>query len=543
MAKASRSSLVNRISQTFPWLPRLQRWANRHEGLLILLLIVIALRLPSLAEPYWYGDEAIYLTIGNALRHGQRLYAEIVDHKTPFIYYLAMMPNQFSFRLLMLGWMLASTTFFYRLAENFFASSKAVWLSTLLFVLLTSWSSLEGNIPNGELFVMGFILAGLWIFSKSVFFQNFIKAENHVAKPRDYYLAFLAGAVSSGGILTKVPALFDTAAMGSVFIWLVMLSVLPAIFNKPGRRPNWLTSIKGGLVMVAGIILPLLLSVLYFWWRGSLDAYLQFGLLYNFHYTGNWNPPLNTDWLQWLFTLQGKGLVLLVGFFLSSFLVMAQPKFRRDAWLGWWLWLALFAALLSNRPYPHYFMQIVPPLSLLVIAWLDPKMKWFTRGVLVLPAVLAVAALYLLQFRLYPFKEYYANYLKLSFGQLSEEEYAQSFNSLVGQNDVVAQEIVDNSAADDHLFIWGTNPMLYALTKRVPANRFTVAFHIHDMNVYEESLAEIKTYKPIYIVKMKNEPDWPELESHLETHYIYALETADMILYRRSSLESLTLLQ
>jgi len=145
MAKASRSSPVNRIFQTFPWLPRLQCWANRHEGLLILLLIVIALRLPSLAEPYWYGDEAIYLTIGNALRHGQRLYAEIVDHKTPFIYYLAMMPNQFSFRLLMLGWMLASTTFFYRLAENFFASSKAVWLSTLLFVLLTSWSSLEGK--------------------------------------------------------------------------------------------------------------------------------------------------------------------------------------------------------------------------------------------------------------------------------------------------------------------------------------------------------------------------------------------------------------
>lgn len=188
-------------------------------------------------------------------------------------------------------------------------------------------------------------------------------------------------------------------------------------------------------------------------------------------------------------------------------------------------------------------MQIVPPLSLLVIAWLDPKMKWFTRGVLVLPAVLAVAALYLLQFRLYPFKEYYANYLKLSFGQLSEEEYAQSFNSLVGQNDVVAQEIVDNSADSDHLFIWGTNPMLYALTKRVPANRFTVAFHIHDMEVYDESLAEIKTNKPIYIVMMKNEPEWSELESYLEMHYIYALETADMILYRRSSLESLTLLQ
>ena len=542
MAKVYRSPDRSKKS-THSWLQRLHLWANHHEGLLLLLLLLILLRLPSLAEPYWYGDEAIYLTIGNALRHGQRMYAEIVDHKTPLIYYFAAVPNQFWFRMLMLGWMLAATTFFHRVAQRVFSSTKLAWVSTLLFVLLTSWSSLEGNIPNGELFVMGFILAGLDLFTQTTFFTNFVQQEHHRMKPRDYWLAFVAGMISSGGILTKVPGVFDVAAMGSILIWLVMLGVWPLVFRRPGRHPDWISNFKGGLVMLAGIMLPLIGSVLYYWSRGSLSAYLQFGLLYNFHYTGNWTPPLHTAWLQWLFTLPGKGLILIVGWLLSTFLVFTQPKQRRYLWIGWWLWLALFAALLSNRPYPHYFQQLVPPLALLMVVWLVPKIQWMTRSILVLPAALAIIALFLLGFKLYPFVPYYQGYLKLATGLTSPEAYARSFNSLVPQNEEVAKIIVHNTQPDDYLFIWGTNPMLYALTKRVPADRFTVAFHIHDLKAYDETFAEIQHYQPAYIVVMKDEAKWSELESYLDQHYLYSMETEDMVLYRRSTLTSLLLLQ
>jgi hypothetical protein len=43
--------------------------------ILIPLALLTVLKLPSFFEPYWYGDEAIYLTIVNALRDGQRLFA------------------------------------------------------------------------------------------------------------------------------------------------------------------------------------------------------------------------------------------------------------------------------------------------------------------------------------------------------------------------------------------------------------------------------------------------------------------------------------
>ena len=42
--------------------------------LLILVCVVFALlRLPSLIEPYWYGDEGIYEVVGQAMSHRRGL--------------------------------------------------------------------------------------------------------------------------------------------------------------------------------------------------------------------------------------------------------------------------------------------------------------------------------------------------------------------------------------------------------------------------------------------------------------------------------------
>ena len=49
---------------------KLAKWLVVHEAILIILGVVVFLRVPSLFEPYWYGDEGIYLTIGRAMRSG-----------------------------------------------------------------------------------------------------------------------------------------------------------------------------------------------------------------------------------------------------------------------------------------------------------------------------------------------------------------------------------------------------------------------------------------------------------------------------------------
>lgn len=58
-------------------LPDLPKW------LCVLMALVVILRVPSFFEPYNYGDEMIYLTLGQGMRQGLTLYKDIHDNKPP----------------------------------------------------------------------------------------------------------------------------------------------------------------------------------------------------------------------------------------------------------------------------------------------------------------------------------------------------------------------------------------------------------------------------------------------------------------------------
>src|SRR5260370_4820629 len=96
------------------------------------------LRLPSLLEPYWYGDEGIYETIGLALSKGRFLYTQIWDNKPPLLYltYGLFQGDQFSVRLLSLFFGITSTIAFLYLSQKLFRQLKTSIVTTELFALL-----------------------------------------------------------------------------------------------------------------------------------------------------------------------------------------------------------------------------------------------------------------------------------------------------------------------------------------------------------------------------------------------------------------------
>lgn len=495
--------------------------------LLIVLLVGVVLRLPSLFEPYWYGDEAIYLTIGTGLKQGFRLYTDIIDHKTPLIYYFAMVPNQFWFRVLMMGWMFAANALFFSFARRLFKNVGAAFASSLVFVLLTTLPWFEGHIPNGELFVIGFVMAGLWVFSRTKLFEDFLEGKNASAlksTPKEIGLLITTGALMSLGVLTKVPGLFDFGAVLLVGWWAMV-------------RAGWKTLgrfiFKTGMLFV-GLLIPIVLSIVYYVALGSGQDYLDYGLLYNFRYSGSWQLDLN-PFLQMLFTLPGKGLLMVGSILALSFLKKYPPRFQFIA--GWFV-VALFASLLSNRPYPHYFLQIVPPASLLVAElvllakrWKRSKVALLTGAVLLL-APFAVGLL--LDLRPYATKKYYEHFYRLMSRQITMEEYDSWFNPLVRDNYAAADVIYGLNG--HRIFIWGTNPMLYALTHTTPASRFTVSFHIKDFDDYERTFAQIEEEKPKIIVVMKNESQtFPQLEAYLNSFYVANTQYETMTIYLRQN--------
>jgi len=89
--------------------------------LFILLVVVFILRIPSFFEPYSYGDEMIYLTLGEAIRQGVPLYLGVHDNKPPLLYILAAISGRlFWFKAILAIWHLITVFIFWKLSEVLF---------------------------------------------------------------------------------------------------------------------------------------------------------------------------------------------------------------------------------------------------------------------------------------------------------------------------------------------------------------------------------------------------------------------------------------
>jgi MFS superfamily sulfate permease-like transporter len=76
-------------------MPNLPNW------LLGILALIFILRIPSFFEPYYYGDEMVYLTLGQGVRQGLTLYKDIHDNKPPLLYLTAAVAgNLFWFKVI-----------------------------------------------------------------------------------------------------------------------------------------------------------------------------------------------------------------------------------------------------------------------------------------------------------------------------------------------------------------------------------------------------------------------------------------------------------
>ena len=319
---------------------KIDLFLDQQTALFINLFLLVLLRIPNFFEPYWYGDEAIYLTVGNALNHGGKLYTTIIDHKTPLIYQFARVPNQFYFRLLNLVWMVVATTFFWLFAKKLFKKELPSFIATLIMVLLTSLPWLEGNIPNGELFVLGFVIVGAFLFSQTQIWQNFFskKISWPKEKKKESLLLFASGVLFSLGILTKVPALLDLVPFLSIFALLLLADALKV--NKTFK--DWQKTcgqlLWRLLYFSAGIVVPILISIIYYQAIGSGRDYLEYGLLYNLRYSQSWNPSFNSAFMDFSFSLLGKTLYFLsfLIFPNRSFFIEGQssPFLRASATLG-----------------------------------------------------------------------------------------------------------------------------------------------------------------------------------------------------------------
>ena len=93
--------------------------------LVLALVLFVFLRLPSLYEPFTYGDEGIYVALGQAANKGLVWYRDIHDNKPPMLYLVAAAANNFrTYRLIYFGWSLITLFAFWQLAKLVFPKNR-----------------------------------------------------------------------------------------------------------------------------------------------------------------------------------------------------------------------------------------------------------------------------------------------------------------------------------------------------------------------------------------------------------------------------------
>lgn len=535
---------------------------EKHRILVILLALTILLRIPSYFEPYWYGDEAIYLTVGNALNQGKTLYRDIVDHKTPIIYYLARVPNQLSFRLLLTIWMIPTVISFYYLAKQFLKNQHLAWVATATFIIATSLPAFEGLIPNGELFVLGFFIPGLALLysvMKSIKLQQypslkistFVHLRHLIALARctlnlkKQLILIAAGTLFGCAILTKVPAVFDVVA-AYLLVAFTTLGMKRSITTKKINLSKLIQLVVVYFWLTLGLLTPILLSIVYFTLLGAFNDYLAFGLLYNLHYTGTWVPTSTMPLASLFFSLKGK-LLILIG--ITSPLLLLRKKISAVYLFAFaWTWWSLVAASLSNRPYPHYFIQVIPAIVFLLFNFIETikplfqtqetKPKYFSIQVFLFVITIGMLVFTNLTLGLwsnrYSSTLYYQRFFALLNGSLSYTAYQDSFDALVADNRQVANELKKTQPPE--IFIWGTNPSLYAQTHTSPTDKFTVLFHVADLGVYDQTIANVIDHSPQYIVVMKNTEKVPAtLQRFIANNYLPLFNLENMAVWQKQT--------
>ncbi|MBI2032116.1 MAG: glycosyltransferase family 39 protein [Candidatus Levybacteria bacterium] len=448
--------------------------------LLFTSFIFFLLRLPSLFEPYWYGDEGIYQVIGTVLRRGGEMYVNAWDNKPPllFVIYYLFDGDQQIIRAISLIFGILTTIFYFLLAKKI-VGEKISFVITSLFVLYLSTPVLEGNIANTENFML------LPITIAGFLFTRFIQEDNKK-------FLFTAGLLLGIAFLFKIVAAFDALAFLFFLLYIVSLKDLD--------RKSIFPKLRNAFIFGIVFLIPIFLVSIYFFLDNNLHNYSRAVLLENFSYVNYKNQ---------FFIPQGLLIIKLIIISVALLITYVHRLSFKKEYLFVLIWFlfSVFNVFFSHRPYIHYLLLLIPSFFLMLGIILKEK-NIRVKFLIILFSTLVILLSY---FDLYPKNAlYYKNFLDFLSNRKDVNAYRSFFDRNTPRDYEIALYIKENTNEEDNIFIWGNNPQTYKLAGKTPPGTYSVIYHITS---YEDGLKNTKDYldkkNPKLIVIMPNDRAYP----------------------------------
>ncbi len=275
------------------------------------------------------------------------------------------------------------------------------------------------------------------------------------------------------------------------------------------------------LIIIASAAVPLILSGIFFITQHAFSYFFESILSGNVSYVGVENT-----------FIVPQGLLLVKVFLLVLFLGVIFWQHHRftksELFIALWGGFALFSAFFSQRPYTHYMLVLLPPVTL-AVGMLFTKISMVKKRVVALLLIGLVIGLshYFDHWTLLKTFGYYGNFLQFAQGKENVATYQAFFDPNTIRDYALADWITMHTTPHDTVFLWGNSPQVYALSDTFPPGRFSAQYHVMtNEQTIEETANAIRTNPPKYIIIM---PDLPSIPFDMHNYaYKASLEGAEI---------------
>ena len=506
--------------------------------LIFFIVLVCVLRISTFFQSVIDWDESVYLLMSKSILDGNLPYIQVWDHKPPGIYLLFSLSqivfgqSVISIRILTCIFVSISCLFLYKSGNVINPHNNQ---NGLLAGILYAFFSLKngGLSANTELFftffnILAFYLIFITLFSsnKELIFHKF--------------RFFIIGLVMGISLHIKYLVIFDFIA-----IFLIVISYY--YLKSSNRKLMGLTKIV--LCLLTGSFIPFLLFMLYFLKSGYLNEYIYANFIANKIYSAETQFSIRY-FSEVILGQSVQNHPLWLCLFLTPFyLYFLVPRKSEESYKFYvlliWFFMAFIGTCVTKKFYPHYFLQVLPPLCLIssymVITLLD------TSNLKPIRLDFALILIFLLPLLLSSSKP-----LKASM-QFISKKYVQNSVHWQDTPTLVSKYIKSRIREDDYIYIADYQPIIYYLTNsKIPTKYVLPNWFIKQefsrftgVNLAQE-LSSILDKDPAYIV-IKNSYNLNEnnefyirIRNHIKEKYVLDNKIDNILLYRFNKLNKYT---
>ena len=438
-------------------------------GVLGSFLLVLLVRIPFDLKPFHNVDEGVLATLANIISNGGLVYRDGWCHRGPLlsyvyagIFYLFGRNNMIAVHLITTLVIGVETFLLYRLSLFFFKKKIAI-VAAFFFAFFSTfgYSPFDTLAANVEIWMNLFILSSLCVFIKA------LKTDDR----RDY---FLSGLIMGLAALTKQIAYFQYLFL-VVALWFV-----PVWWRENERKPVRAATIHS-LMIALGMLTPLVGILGYYGLKGAMGEFISLYFSYNFYYLRSfYESRMDFNLTRRIATALGNIVIVnfppkrplllygssLVGFFAYLRHVKrigqklpSHPSPQLFLFFSW-LFFSILPLVALGRPFGHYFIQILPIVSVIAAAFIVQIFEESVHTLLKRSALVLLTAGLLV----------YPIYCFMNEGPFRE-------NSVLCE---VSNYIQNHSKPADTIFLWGWETELYVMANRPNASRFIFCSFLTD---------------------------------------------------------------